>query len=198
MITFHSPTILPIEAATTMGVSVKESDNAIGKFGTGLKYAIAGVLRLGGTIAMTSQAPGGPVQPTLEADDLTIEPVYDLIHHVPKQEIPYKQLLISPRFHEDGILVLHLLAAHRHLHGGGLLHPKRLGEHTLDCLGAVEETQILVDVLIFMVEQDSTQLAHGLAGFQSRVERLERADMESFAAALIELAQKGAVDVNAL
>ena len=53
MITFHSPTILPIEAATTMGVSVKESDNAIGKFGTGLKYAIAGVLRLGGTIAMT-------------------------------------------------------------------------------------------------------------------------------------------------
>ena len=46
MITFHSPTILPIEAATTMGVSVKESDNAIGKFGTGLKYAIAGVLRL--------------------------------------------------------------------------------------------------------------------------------------------------------
>lgn len=53
MITFHSPTILPIEAATTMGVSVKESDNAIGKFGTGLKYAIAGVLRLGGTIRMT-------------------------------------------------------------------------------------------------------------------------------------------------
>ena len=53
MITFHSPTVLPIEAATTMGVSVKESDNAIGKFGTGLKYAIAGVLRLGGSIAMT-------------------------------------------------------------------------------------------------------------------------------------------------
>ena len=35
MITFHSPTILPIEAATTMGVSAKESDNAIGKFGPG-------------------------------------------------------------------------------------------------------------------------------------------------------------------
>lgn len=53
MITFHSPTVLPIEAATTMGVSVKESDNAIGKFGTGLKYAIAGVLRLGGRIRIT-------------------------------------------------------------------------------------------------------------------------------------------------
>lgn len=52
MITFLTPTELPIEAATTMGVSVKESDNAIGKFGTGLKYAIAGVLRLGGSITI--------------------------------------------------------------------------------------------------------------------------------------------------
>ena len=30
------------------------------------------ILTLGGTIAMTSQAPGGPVQPTLGADDLTV------------------------------------------------------------------------------------------------------------------------------
>jgi hypothetical protein len=52
MISFITPTALPIEAATTMGVSVKESDNAIGNFGTGLKYAIAGVLRLGGTIVI--------------------------------------------------------------------------------------------------------------------------------------------------
>lgn len=52
MITFLTPTELPIEAATTMGVSVKEGDNAIGKFGTGLKYAIAGVLRLGGSITI--------------------------------------------------------------------------------------------------------------------------------------------------
>lgn len=49
MITFTTPTAMPIEAATTMGVSVKE-DGAIGKFGTGMKYAIAGVLRLGGSI----------------------------------------------------------------------------------------------------------------------------------------------------
>jgi len=49
MISFLTDTALPIEAATTMGVSVK-GDNAIGKFGTGLKYAIAGVLRLGGTL----------------------------------------------------------------------------------------------------------------------------------------------------
>lgn len=50
MISFLTDTALPIEAATTMGVSVK-GDDAIGKFGTGLKYAIAGVLRLGGSIA---------------------------------------------------------------------------------------------------------------------------------------------------
>lgn len=50
MISFLTDTALPIEAATTMGVSVKDGD-AIGKFGTGLKYAIAGVLRLGGSIA---------------------------------------------------------------------------------------------------------------------------------------------------
>jgi len=50
MLSFVTPTILPIEAATTMGVSVKEGDGAIGKFGTGLKYAIAGVLRLGGKV----------------------------------------------------------------------------------------------------------------------------------------------------
>lgn len=50
MLSFLTDSVLPIEAATTMGVSVK-GDDAIGKFGTGLKYAIAGVLRLGGSIA---------------------------------------------------------------------------------------------------------------------------------------------------
>ncbi|MEN8821028.1 MAG: hypothetical protein ABF271_07975 [Abyssibacter sp.] len=52
MITFITPTALPIEAATTMGVSAKEGDKPIGKFGTGLKYAIAGILRLNGTISI--------------------------------------------------------------------------------------------------------------------------------------------------
>lgn len=51
MISFLTPTALPIEAATTMGVSVKEGES-IGKFGTGLKYAIAGILRLGGSVVV--------------------------------------------------------------------------------------------------------------------------------------------------
>jgi hypothetical protein len=39
-------------AITTFGVSAKESEDAIGYFGTGLKYAIAVVLRLGGKVTV--------------------------------------------------------------------------------------------------------------------------------------------------
>lgn len=52
MIYFSNPGHLPILAAITLGVSAKESEDAIGKFGTGLKYTIAGVLRLGGEISI--------------------------------------------------------------------------------------------------------------------------------------------------
>lgn len=45
MITLQNEGLLQIEFLTTMGVNVKESDNAIGYFGTGLKYAIAVMLR---------------------------------------------------------------------------------------------------------------------------------------------------------
>lgn len=51
MLNFITTTLLPIEAAITIGVSVKENGK-IGKFGTGLKYAIAGILRLGGSVSV--------------------------------------------------------------------------------------------------------------------------------------------------
>lgn len=54
MLYFETPGDFPIAAATTMGVSVKDTDNPIGKFGTGLKYAIAGILRMGGYITIQS------------------------------------------------------------------------------------------------------------------------------------------------
>ncbi len=38
--------LIPMEAVTTMGISAKEGENPIGFFGTGLKYAIAALLRL--------------------------------------------------------------------------------------------------------------------------------------------------------
>jgi len=45
IVTLTNAGLIPMEAVTTMGVSVKEGENPIGFFGTGLKYAIAGLLR---------------------------------------------------------------------------------------------------------------------------------------------------------
>lgn len=53
MITFYNPGLFDLEAALTFGVSSKDSDSAIGEFGTGLKYAIAVCLREGQTISAT-------------------------------------------------------------------------------------------------------------------------------------------------
>lgn len=44
-ISLTTPALIPLEAVTTMGVSAKEGENPIGFFGTGLKYAIASLLR---------------------------------------------------------------------------------------------------------------------------------------------------------
>lgn len=54
-IVFSNPGELDSRVITLMGVNVKPgSDNPIGQFGTGLKYAIAGILRLGGKIEIWS------------------------------------------------------------------------------------------------------------------------------------------------
>lgn len=45
---------IDITALTTLGVNVKEEDTPIGQFGTGIKYVIAGVLRLGGSLTVWS------------------------------------------------------------------------------------------------------------------------------------------------
>ena len=51
MLVFQNDGVLPIEGFTTFGMSAKPgSTNPIGKFGTGLKNAVAIVLRLGGSI----------------------------------------------------------------------------------------------------------------------------------------------------
>lgn len=52
-VVFENPGEIDLRAITTMGVNVKDGE-AIGQFGTGLKYAIAGVLRLGGEIQIFS------------------------------------------------------------------------------------------------------------------------------------------------
>lgn len=45
-----------ISAMLTFGVSAKESDDPIGYFGTGFKYAVAIVLRLGGEFKVTTNS----------------------------------------------------------------------------------------------------------------------------------------------
>lgn len=50
MIVFQNDGLIDVRAVTTFGISAKEGESPIGFFGTGLKYAIAIVLRLGGTI----------------------------------------------------------------------------------------------------------------------------------------------------
>lgn len=47
MIVFENPGEIDLRSITSFGVSVKEGDNPIGFFGTGLKYAIAVLLRTG-------------------------------------------------------------------------------------------------------------------------------------------------------
>lgn len=45
---FKTPTVMDFNNLCLMGVSVKDNDSPIGFFGTGLKYALAATLRLGG------------------------------------------------------------------------------------------------------------------------------------------------------
>jgi len=54
MIVFENQEPIDVHAITTIGVNAKESNNPIGYFGTGLKYAIAIILRNGGNITIQS------------------------------------------------------------------------------------------------------------------------------------------------
>ena len=52
MIIFRNPGLVDLTAITTMGVNVKVGDNPFGYFGTGFKFALATILRGGGTIKL--------------------------------------------------------------------------------------------------------------------------------------------------
>lgn len=54
MIVFENPGEIDIRSISTFGVSVKEGDSPIGFFGTGLKYAIAVLLRTGHRVTVMS------------------------------------------------------------------------------------------------------------------------------------------------
>lgn len=48
-IAFKTPGVMPLEAFSNFGVNAKVIDNPMGRFGTGLKYALAVILRMGGS-----------------------------------------------------------------------------------------------------------------------------------------------------
>lgn len=52
MLIFRNPGLIDMDAALTMGVSVKDGEQPIGYFGTGLKFSIATILRSGGSITL--------------------------------------------------------------------------------------------------------------------------------------------------
>lgn len=47
---FRTPGIMDVKHCVIHGLSAKETADAIGRFGTGFKYSIAGILRMGGSI----------------------------------------------------------------------------------------------------------------------------------------------------
>lgn len=51
-VSFWTPGRIPLDAFTIMGANVKKVDDPIGQFGTGLKYAVAVILRHGGTVRL--------------------------------------------------------------------------------------------------------------------------------------------------
>jgi hypothetical protein len=54
MIVFENSGAMDIRAGVTMGVSVKDTQNAIGQFGTGFPYSVAVILREGGKVTVFS------------------------------------------------------------------------------------------------------------------------------------------------
>src|ERR1700676_327969 len=54
LVVFENPGEIDAAAIRTFGVSVKEGENPIGFFGTGLKYAIAVLLRTGHQVTVTA------------------------------------------------------------------------------------------------------------------------------------------------
>lgn len=50
IVQFRTSTAIPIDSFALMGINVKNQPDAIGRFGTGLKYAVAVILRHGGDL----------------------------------------------------------------------------------------------------------------------------------------------------
>lgn len=70
-LTFLTPGHLDVEAALTMGVHAKLGDHPIGQFGTGLKYALAVLLRTDHRVQITFGGEGAPPAVTFSTEART-------------------------------------------------------------------------------------------------------------------------------
>lgn len=84
-LTFRNPGLIDPKCITTIGVSVKEGSNPIGYFGTGLKYAIAIILRTGGKITVWR----GKVPYTFTAAEVEIRGRPASLVHMNGQELAF-------------------------------------------------------------------------------------------------------------
>lgn len=72
---------ISLDEILSIGVSVKNNENAIGFFGSGMKYAIAIILRNGGSIKVTTLDEGEVVDYVFTSETRTIKGVdFDFIH----------------------------------------------------------------------------------------------------------------------
>lgn len=94
MIVFHNEGELDVRAIKTMGVNVKENSGAIGYFGTGLKYAIAVLLREGCTIEIFTGGKVYTFRPTEQiirgkSFDIVEMEIKDKNNNVTKEELGF-------------------------------------------------------------------------------------------------------------
>lgn len=146
LLNFSNPGEIDIRLVTTMGVNATEG--GIGQFGTGLKYAIAGVLRLGGRIVVWSGE--------TRLDFLTVPQTikgkeFDFIEMVVDE--PRNKL--APRSHvlgfttelgkhwEPWMLYRELFANSRDAGGGGIAETLRVGGFNMS-IGSPGETNVTV------------------------------------------------------
>ena len=94
-VAFRTPGLIPIEAFTSTGVNVKIHDNPIGHFGTGLKYAVAVLLREAGAsvpFEIVVGAPGTPAYAEGTSGGVFIGGSARLVYQVAHPEFGYQRL----------------------------------------------------------------------------------------------------------
>ncbi len=157
MIIFRNPGLIPLTAIRLMGASVK-TEGAFGRFGTGLKYAIATIMRGGGSIRIWR----GPEEYSfttqeVELKDTAFQEVQLFHHDTPGHPVP---LGFTTELGRDWApwMVLRELACNARDEGGDFFRPTP--EQPIDLNTAnwpQEDTCIVVDWPELEAELDANE-----------------------------------------